>query len=579
MLRYLKLVTGIVVLAALFVGFGAVVSADSDSQIFGLVYIDSNRNGVWDAGEEGYPGIWQDYWDPDKEEWVQHYLGTPITFSAGDEQNAITLRTAGAQDLGDDDAMCHCQDYLTADGPDDDDDMDVNAHPMRPCSGTYGLRPAGEDGTVWRVTLTAPDGYIVTSPNPVYYEVGKDTGPVDFGLAPISGTRELEGMLHGAAYTILVPEDWNGVLLLYAHGYTVEPVTDPEAAFLGDEAETRLLNEGYALAASGYRGTGWNVEEGLQDTKRLLSFFESQVGNPKHVILYGVSMGGTVALKSVEEYPNLYSAAVPLSISSVKTMDQEFDYALAYDVAFGWSESWGTVNDVRNDIEFYSDVWFAKVYEEVFTPNGGFNQANYPKWEFIRRVSGVPEGGYYSYTGPIDVPPAVVAKIYFMTQQRAQLEARAGGPIVQNFGRVYSLSEEDKVFLESLTPSIPVEAWLAEMNTRTDYRANPSARNYIEEYADFSGKIQVPVLMVHNIEDSIDSAANTIAYLEKVQAEGNENLLVRIYSERPGHCNFTIPQLLKIFDATVGWLESGTPPGSESFPAYLDFSPGFNLEL
>ena len=187
MLKWLKLAMAVGVLAALVLGSGATVSAGDDSHIFGLVYIDSNLNGVWDEGEEGYPGKWQEYWDADEEEWVRHYLGTPISFFAGDEENIITLRTAGARSLAEGEQdLCHYQDYLTADGLDDDEDMDVNAQPIRPCSGTYGLRPAGSDGMVWRVSLTSPDGYAVTSPNPVYYEVGKDTGTVDFGIAPAS---------------------------------------------------------------------------------------------------------------------------------------------------------------------------------------------------------------------------------------------------------------------------------------------------------------------------------------------------------------------------------------------------------
>jgi len=392
------------------------------------------------------------------------------------------------------------------------------------------------------------------------------------------GPIELEGLLHGAAFKIRVPENWNGVLLLYAHGYTTQPVTDPEIAFLGDAAQTALLSEGYALAASGFRGTGFNVEEGLWDTKELLSTFEKEVGRPEHVILYGISMGGVVTLKSIEKYPNLYSAALPLctlGAGTAASFDHKLDYALAYDVAFGWPESWGTVGDVRDDIEFYGDVWFAKVYGEIFD-GGGFNWANYPRWEFIRRVTGTSLGGYYSYSGPVAMPPAVVTMALFMTQQRAELEVRAGGAISQNVGQVYSLSPEDQAFLEGM--GVPVEAWLAEMNARAVYEADPNARNYLKHYADYSGKIQVPVLMGHTIEDSICDVSNTTAYLETVQAEGNEDSLVRAYSTLPGHCNFTVPQMLTLFDATVGWLESGVPPTEEAFPAALDFAPGYSPE-
>jgi len=388
-----------------------------------------------------------------------------------------------------------------------------------------------------------------------------------------SGPIEMEGVLHGAAYKIRVPENWNGVLLLYAHGYPKEPVPDPDAAFLGEAAETQLLDAGYALAASGFRGAGYNVREGMWDTKKLLTFFRSEIGRPQHVILYGISMGGVVALKSIEKHPNLYDAAVPMCTlggGATKSFDHKLDYALAYDVVFGWPETWGTVDDVRDDIEFYGEVWFPKVYDEVFDP------ANYAKWEFIRRVTGTSIGGYYSYDGAMPMPPAVVAMSYFMTQQQAEIEVRAGGKVRQNVDRIYSLSADDKVFLKSF--GLPVEAWLAEMNTRTIYEADPNARRYLERYGDYSGKIKVPVLMVHNTEDSVTDVSYTADYLETVQDAGREDLLVRAYSSLPGHCNFTVPQMLHVFEATVDWLESGIPPADDDFPTDLGFEPGYSPE-
>lgn len=394
------------------------------------------------------------------------------------------------------------------------------------------------------------------------------------GLAMSSETAEvgpvdLEGVLQGAPYKIRVPEDWNGVLLLYAHGYTTAPVEVPDVAFLGEDM---LLDEGYALAASAFQGTGWNVEEGIWDTKSLLGIFEKEVGVPDHVILYGPSMGGMVTLASIEKYPNRYSAAIPMCTSAggaPMVFDHKLDFALAYDIAFGWPEGWGSVNDVRDDINFWHDVW-PKVFGELMDP------ANTPKWEFVRRVTDTSLGGYYVYDGPVSMPPGRIAMTYFITQQRADLEVRAGGRLAQNIDRVYGLSTEDQVFFESA--GLPVEAWLAEMNARDIYEADPNARAYLEKYVAPSGHVKVPVLMVHNVEDSITDVAHAAAYLRTLQDAGNDDLLVPVYSVLPGHCNFTEAQMLVLFEATVDWLETGTPPTQEDFPAALDFVPGFEPE-
>src|SRR5215471_6140593 len=73
--------------------------------------------------------------------------------------------------------------------------------------------------------------------------------------------RELTGSINGASYLIRVPASWNGVLLLYSHGggaFTPNPPaedsTDPVTA-------QYLLQEGYALAGSSFRSSGWFVED------------------------------------------------------------------------------------------------------------------------------------------------------------------------------------------------------------------------------------------------------------------------------------------------------------------------------
>src|SRR5829696_8077865 len=43
--------------------------------------------------------------------------------------------------------------------------------------------------------------------------------PVTHANAPAVGPLDLSGELHGAPYRIRVPANWNGTLLVFAHGY------------------------------------------------------------------------------------------------------------------------------------------------------------------------------------------------------------------------------------------------------------------------------------------------------------------------------------------------------------------------
>lgn len=390
--------------------------------------------------------------------------------------------------------------------------------------------------------------------------------PFSFVAASI-GPLDLEGELKGVPYVIRVPEDWNGTLLVYAHGYSGDPILTPDAAFGGDPVEALLLGEGYALAASGFEGAGWTVKSGLKDTQRLVTFFRQQVAAPGRVILYGNSMGTVVVLESMEKYPAYYDGAVSLCSSgagSTGNWDMKLVQALAYDAAFGWPAEWGEVGDVKDDINYNTEV-FPKFIAEFSDP------ANFGRLEFVRLVSDLPLGGYYAPAGFLG--PAAIVNTYLFTAGRAELEIKAGGPVVQNVDHVYSLSAEETAYLQDL--GVDVEDLLATMNTQTNITAYPPARAYLKRYADFRGQIHGPVVMVHSIEDPMLPVEHTSAYLATVTEKGNDDLLVRVYTDRIGHCNFTGEQLLASIVALEGWLDTGIAPGDADFPEALEFVHGF----
>lgn len=144
----------------------------------GLVFIDDNLNGVWDVGEAGYDGEWQ--WVEDEE--VSRYTGATVTIitPAYDEFEVETAPFREPEE--DEETVCTPQDLVL-------DDDEINPNPVRPCSGAWGL-PLSADETYLEIWLTAPEGYVVTSPNPQYYLTGTDTNWVDFGMALLPDSVE-----------------------------------------------------------------------------------------------------------------------------------------------------------------------------------------------------------------------------------------------------------------------------------------------------------------------------------------------------------------------------------------------------
>ena len=368
------------------------------------------------------------------------------------------------------------------------------------------------------------------------------------------------GTLNGAPFRIRVPENWNGTLLVFAHGYGRWP--EPAVAPPPIPVEERLLALGYAMAGSAFRNPGMSIKEGIQNTLALTGYFRGHVGSPDRVILWGFSMGGLITQASIEKYPGIYDAGIPMCATSAgmtKAGDWYLTPMLAYDAAFGWPEAWGSVGDVRDDLVFDDDV------APVFMPQL-MNPANYGLFEFIRLVSDLPAASFYPPIGN------VAGAMFFATEGRAEMEVRAGGPPFQNVGHVYTLSEDEIDYLNGL--GVDAEGLLATMNAQTEIEAWRPARHYMERYADLSGKIKRPVLSVHTTADGICPVFMESAYRETVAAAGQEDMLVQVYTDGVGHCAFTPQQILDVFAAMEYWLDTGTPP-DDSFFAGEGFLSGY----
>ena len=389
---------------------------------------------------------------------------------------------------------------------------------------------------------------------------------------------ELSGELNDAPYRIRVPEVWNGTLLIFAHGYRDKAdhpgEIDNRNADIAPNAalEAPLLAQGYALAGSAYKDNGWAIGDAILDVKDLAVFFRDNVAKPQRTILVAASLGTFVGYKSMEQFGGIYDGALCLcsaGAGATRLWDSGVPLYLAYDVVFGIPPSWGTVGEVRNDIDFDTEV-LAKLAPELS------NIANFPKFEFIRLVAKNPGRGITPPPPPAFFPGWALTDFFFFTEARAELQRRAGGPIVQNLDQHYELTAAEKAYLAGIgLPTPVVDAWLAQMNARTDIEAKQSARNYVRNNTDFNGKIRNPILTMHTIIDQLLVVANESAYAELNASAGKEDLLFQTYTTGVGHCNFTGPQVLTAIGAIDTWVRTGVRPTNAQFPNGLGFNQAF----
>src|SRR5260370_7580639 len=119
------------------------------------------------------------------------------------------------------------------------------------------------------------------------------------------------GDLNGAKFRIDVPEQWNGGLVMYCHGYSPAPWSFGKAG--PNPMMDIFMKSGYAVAQSGYAAGGWAIQEAVQDTEALRRYFSHKYGAPKETYVTGHSMGGFLTMALMETFPNVYDGGLALS--------------------------------------------------------------------------------------------------------------------------------------------------------------------------------------------------------------------------------------------------------------------------
>lgn len=122
-------------------------------------------------------------------------------------------------------------------------------------------------------------------------------------------TQQL-GALGGANYEILVPNNWNGMLVIGVRGYSH---TEPPITGLMHQIGMNMINiRGVAFAWSTFGEGGTCINKGMIRTHQLTEYVIENYEVTGKVFLYGISMGGLISCLLAEKYPNLYDGVLDL---------------------------------------------------------------------------------------------------------------------------------------------------------------------------------------------------------------------------------------------------------------------------
>jgi pimeloyl-ACP methyl ester carboxylesterase len=387
---------------------------------------------------------------------------------------------------------------------------------------------------------------------------GVDTSPfvVNEAALPftaLAGATAHWGAENGAGWRIEVPDDWNGDLVLYAHGFAG---TGPSLNVGNPSIRAHLINSGYAWGASSYRANGYVPGVGAEDTYDLLRIFRREVGNnteggkqgqsgkPNRVYLFGVSMGGQVVGHMIEKWPNTFAGALP--VCGVMGDNELFDFF--QDLYLVAETLVGNEPTVPTPVDYYTNP--AQGWQVTRTFLGvPFPNNLTPLGEQFKQIVEMLSGGDRPVFDEGWVGPSGGAFAF-------NFGSAVAGPARENIGTIYqfdtdlALTPEEQLFNDTI---VRLKAETRDRNPLGLYTESTSSPR-------LSGRFQIPVLTLHTLGELFVPFHMEQIYARRAIAAGNSDLLVQRAIRGRSHCEFLSGELTRAFDDLVGWAVNGVKP-------------------
>ncbi|HEY4082774.1 MAG TPA: hypothetical protein VGM81_18975 [Burkholderiaceae bacterium] len=349
----------------------------------------------------------------------------------------------------------------------------------------------------------------------------------------------------GAFYLIAVPKDWQGVLVLHAHG-------GPElGAPLMKRVEEDLQRwsivprAGYAWAASSYAQGGVAVHAAAEDTERLRQIAIKALGQPRLTILHGQSWGASVAAIGAETY----------------TAGKPYDAVLLTSgVLAGGSRAYEFRLDLR------------VVYQYLCHNHPRPDEPQYPLWQGLPAGSPLTAADLRQRANEcvgLDKPAAerspeqarklkTLLAVVHIPERSVQghlswatflfrdiATKRTGGAnVFGNLDAHYRGSDDDAALNADVLR----------------YAADPAAVARFAADADPNGRIPVPVLSAHAIDDPTAFVEMENTFAQTMARAGHADSLLQVFSDDHEHSYLSDATYVALLDALVGWVREGHKP-------------------
>ncbi|WP_152682796.1 hypothetical protein [Caenimonas sp. SL110] len=352
----------------------------------------------------------------------------------------------------------------------------------------------------------------------------------------------------GAHLLIAMPAQWNGTLVLHAHGGPTlgAPVFSRNVEDL--KRWSVIVKAGYAFAGSSFRQGGVAVRAAAEDTERLRRIFVRQVAKPKFTILHGQSWGASVAAVGASMFTDDGTGKRPydavLLTSGVlaggsRVYDFRLDLRVIYQSLCG--------NHPKSDEPQYplaiglpagaklTSAELAGRVNECLALNKPVAERTPEQQRKVQTIVDV-----------VKIPAnTITSHLTWATFHFQEISQRAGGRSpFGNVGAQYAGSPDDRALNAAVAR----------------YAADPQARAAFSADTDPNGRIPVPVLTVHGVGDTTAFVENQDSFRRTMEAAGTAGHLVQTFTADAAHSYLNEPVYPTLLAALSAWAQGGPKP-------------------
>ncbi|MDR0577248.1 MAG: hypothetical protein LBI87_06855 [Candidatus Accumulibacter sp.] len=360
-----------------------------------------------------------------------------------------------------------------------------------------------------------------------------------------------------AYFWVVKPADWNGKLVIHAHGGPSLGAVTEQRAIDDLDRWTVWIRAGYAFAVTSYKQGGVAVLSAAEDMAVLLPIAVGLVGKPDKVILHGQSWGAGVAARAAE---------VDSALSKVKPKVDAV--LLTSGVLGGGTKSY----DFRLDIRV--------VYQALCKNHPRPAETQYPLWQGLPTKDSTLSPNISSRINEclgLNKPFAQrtpeqqqkstdIVNVIKIPENQIQSHLNWGTNHFQDivFNRLNGRNpfRNDSVYYMGSHDDAWLNAEIDAMGLR--YAADLDAVMAFAKDADPTGDIAMPIMTLRWIDDPTAFVELANTWENTVNKAGRSANLRQLYARSPGktHSYLSDAEYIAVMEALLDWEESGNKPSA-----------------